>query len=398
MNLSALTSRDFRIYISGNIFASNAVWMQRVTVGWIAWDLTASAAFVGMVAFVNFMPSLLVGPLFGVLIDRVRVKQAAIVTQSLSFLIAIGFYVFFVVGILNEHNLLFLTLCSGIIISAHSPIRMSLGPRLVDTTSVASVVTLGAINFNIARLTGPAIAGWIIAFYGIKSSLFVQILCYPPFLLALSFLRPRSELALNVQKEAFMKAFTSGILYAFKSPLILKALLITSLSSFLLRSVLEILPVIADGLYERGATGLGLLTSCAGFGALLAGMAKAFSSSQPPGVLPQYVPISIFFGFAFIPLIGLCDSWSLTLGFISYLGFAGTLSGISLQSAIQMELEDNLRGRVMSLWTMAAIGGTALGAIFLGGFTDYLGVVPALVLTGSIGCLLLVTLLNLGDN
>ena len=398
MNLSALTFRDFRIYISGNIFASNAVWMQRVTVGWIAWDLTESAAFVGMVAFVNFMPSLLVGPLFGVLIDRVRVKQAAIVTQSLSFAIAIGFYAFFVLGILNEHNLLFLTLCSGIIISAHSPIRMSLGPRLVDTTSVASVVTLGAINFNIARLTGPAIAGWIIAFYGIKSSLFVQILCYPPFLLALSFLRPRSELALNVQKEAFMKAFTSGILYAFKSPLILKALLITSLSSFLLRSVLEILPVIADGLFERGATGLGLLTSCAGFGALLAGMVKAFSSSQPPEILPKYVPISIFFGFAFIPLIGLCGSWSLTLGFISYLGFAGTLSGISLQSAIQMELEDNLRGRVMSLWTMAAIGGTALGAIFLGGFTDYLGVVPALGLTGSIGCLLLVILLNLGDN
>ena len=121
MNLSALTFRDFRIYISGNIFASNAVWMQRVTVGWIAWDLTESAAFVGMVAFVNFMPSLLVGPLFGVLIDRVRVKQAAIVTQSLSFLIAIGFYVFFVLGILNEHNLLLLTLCSGMIISAHSP-------------------------------------------------------------------------------------------------------------------------------------------------------------------------------------------------------------------------------------------------------------------------------------
>ena len=287
MNLSALTFRDFRIYISGNIFASNAVWMQRVTVGWIAWDLTESAAFVGMVAFVNFMPSLLVGPLFGVLIDRVRVKQAAIVTQSLSFLIAIGFYVFFVLGILNEHNLLLLTLCSGMIISAHSPIRMSLGPRLVDTTSVASVVTLGAINFNIARLTGPAIAGWIIAFYGIKSSLFVQILCYPPFLLALSFLRPRSELALNVQKEAFMKAFTSGILYAFKSPLILKALLITSLSSFLLRSVLEILPVIADGLFERGATGLGLLTSCAGFGALLAGMVKHFLLVNLLGYCPS---------------------------------------------------------------------------------------------------------------
>jgi len=170
------------------------------------------------------------------------------------------------------------------------------------------------------------------------------------------------------------------------------------LSFFLLRSVLEILPVIADGLFERGATGLGLLTSCAGFGALLAGMVKAFSSSQPPGTLPKYVPVSIFLSFVFIPLIGLSESWALTLGFISYLGFAGTLSGISLQSAIQMELEDSLRGRVMSLWTMAAIGGTALGAVSLGGFTDYLGVVPALGLTGSLGCLLLIILLRFCDN
>ena len=398
MNLSALTSKDFRIYICGNIFASNAVWMQRVTTGWIAWDLTSSASFVGMVAFVNFIPSLLAGPLFGVLVDRVRVKQAAIFTQFLSFMIAISFYAFFVLGILNELNLLFLTLCTGMVVSAHSPVRMSLGPLLVDSTSIASVVTLSAINFNLARLTGPAIAGWIIAFYGIQASLFVQILCYPPFLLALSFLRPRRELALNAQKEAFMKALTSGILYSFKSPLILKALLITALSSFLLRSVLEILPVIADGFFGRGATGLGLLTSFAGFGALLAGMIKAFSSSQPPGILPKYVPVSIFFGFVFIPLIGLCGSWYLTLGFISYLGFAGTLSGISLQSTIQMELEDSFRGRVMSLWTMAAIGGTALGAVFLGGFTDYLGVVPALGLTGSFGCLLLVILLRILDN
>jgi MFS family permease len=351
-----------------------------------------------MVAFVNFIPSLLAGPLFGVLVDRVRVKQAAIVTQFLSFMIAISFYAFFVLGILNELNLLFLTLCTGTVVSAHSPVRMSLGPRLVDSTSVASVVTLGAINFNLARLTGPAIAGWIIAFYGIQTSLFVQILCYPPFLLALSFLRPRRELALNARNEAFMKALTSGILYSFKNPLILKALLITALSSFLLRSVLEILPVIADGFFGRGATGLGLLTSSAGFGALLAGIVKAFSSSQPSGILPKYVPVSIFFGFAFIPLIGLCGSWYLTLGFISYLGFSGTLSGISLQSAIQMELEDSLRGRVMSLWTMAAIGGTALGAVFLGGFTDYLGVVPALVLTGSLGCLLLVILLRIPVN
>ena len=98
MNISALNFRDFRIYLVGNLFASNALRMQRVTVGWIAWDLTSSAAFVGFVAFANFAPSMIAGPLFGVLIDRVQVKQAALVTQFLSFVIALGFYVFFVLA------------------------------------------------------------------------------------------------------------------------------------------------------------------------------------------------------------------------------------------------------------------------------------------------------------
>ncbi len=113
MNLSALSFRDFRIYLGGNLFASNALWMQRVTIGWLAWDLTSSATFVGFVAFINFAPSMIIGPFFGVLIDRVRVKQAARVTQLLSFMLALGFYLFFTLGILDEILLLFLSFISG---------------------------------------------------------------------------------------------------------------------------------------------------------------------------------------------------------------------------------------------------------------------------------------------
>ena len=283
MNISALSFRDFRIYLVGNLFASNALWMQRVTVGWIAWDLTSSAAFVGFVAFANFAPSMIAGPLFGVLIDRVKVKHAALVTQFLSFVIALGFYVFFVFGILDELVILLLSAFSGLIVSAHAPVRMSLAPRLVDRASVASVITLGAINFNLARLTGPAVGGWLIAFWGVSAALFIQVLCYLPFLFAISLLQPRERSSSETSKEAFLTALNSGIRLVRKSPLICQALLITALYSFLIRGALELLPVIADGLFSKGATGLGLLTSCAGFGALLAGMAKALLPSQITG-------------------------------------------------------------------------------------------------------------------
>ena len=393
MNLSALSFRAVRIYLSGNLFASNALWMQRVTVGWISWDLTSSATFIGFVALANFGPSMIAGPLFGVLIDRVRVKQAALVTQFLSFIIAISFYIFFVLGILNELVILLLSAFSGLIVSAHAPVRMSLAPRLVDRASVSSVITLGAINFNLARLTGPAIGGWLIAFWGVSEALFIQFLCYLPFLLAISLLQPRERSSSRNSKEAFIAALKSGIRRVLKSPLIRQALLITALYSFLIRGALELLPVIADGLFSKGATGLGLLTSCAGFGALVAGMSKALLPSQICGGIPKYVLVSVLIGLAMISLVGLSHSWILTLLSISYLGFAGTLSGISLQTAIQIDLEDNFRGRVMSLWTMAGIGGSAAGAIALGALTDYLGFKLAFVLAGSLGAILFVPLI-----
>ena len=389
MNLSALSFRDFRIYLGGNIFASNALWMQRVTIGWIAWDLTSSATFVGFLAFINLVPSMVIGPFFGVLVDRVRVKKAAKVTQLLSFMIALGFYLFFTFGILNELALSLLSGLSGLVVSAHTPVRMSLAPRLVDRTSVASVITIGAINFNLARLTGPAIGGWVIAVWGVSLALLIQMLCYLPFLFLISLLHPRDRLPSVTKSEPFLIALNSGISHVLKSPLICRALLITALYSFLIRGTLEILPVIADGLFSKGAAGLGLLTSSAGFGALLAGIIKAFLPGQISGELPKYVLVSILVGISLVPLVGLSNSWALTLTCISYLGFSGTLAGISIQTAIQIDLDDDLRGRVMSLWTMAGIGASATGAIALGGLADYIGFTLAFSVGGIIGILAL---------
>ncbi|MDG2406112.1 MAG: MFS transporter [Paracoccaceae bacterium] len=392
MNLSALNFRDFRIYLGGNLFAVNALWMQRVTIGWIAWDLTSSATFVGFIAFLSFAPSMVTGPLFGVLIDRVRLKQAAKLTQLLLFTIALGFYLFFTFGILDEIVLSLLSGLSGLVVSAHNPVRMSLAPRLVDRISVASVVTIVAINFNLARLIGPAIGGWMIAVWGISAALLVQTMCYLPFIFAISLLRPRERLSSKTEHEPFLSALNSGIRHTLENSLIRQALLITALYAFLIRGTLEILPVIADGVFSRGATGLGLLTSSAGFGAVVAGVTKVFIPSQITGKLPKFALASALLGIGIVPLVGFSSSWELTLGCISYLGFSGTLSGISVQTALQIDLDDDLRGRVMSLWTMVNTGATATGAIVLGGLADYIGFSLALSLAGGLGTVFLATI------
>ena len=391
MNLSALTFRDFRIYLGGNLFAVNALWMQRVTIGWIAWDLTSSATFVGFIAFVNFAPAMVTGPLFGVLVDRMRITQVAKLTQILLLIISLGFYLFFTFGILDEILLSFLSFLSVLVTSAHNPVRLSLAPRLVDRASVASVVSIVAINFNLARLTGPAIGGWLIAGWGISTALLVQTVFYLPFIFAISLLRPRERSSSIINNEPFIAAFQNGVEYALANALIRQAFLVTALYAFLIRGTLEILPVIADGVFSRGATGLGLLTSSAGFGALIAGVIKAFTPSQLVRELPKFALASALLGICLLPLVGLSTSWSLTLLCISYLGFAGTLAGISVQTAIQIDLDDDFRGRVMSLWTMVSIGATATGAIILGGLADHIGISLAFSMAGGLGTVLLAT-------
>ncbi|NKB54530.1 MAG: MFS transporter [Rhizobiaceae bacterium] len=384
MNVAALSFRDFRLYLGGNIFALNALWMQRVTIGWIAWDLTASSSFVGFIAFMNFAPTLVSGPLFGVWIDRVRVKRAALVTQSLMLAIAAAIYLLFSFGLLNTLALSVLSGLSGIVASAHHPVRMSLAPRLVDREAVGSVINIAAINFSLARLTGPALGGWVIAVWGVSTALLVQALCYLPFILAIGFLCTRQRSASITDGRSFLGALADGFRHVLTHALIRHAILITALFAVVVRGTLEILPVLADGVFEKGAVGLGLLTSSAGLGALAAGVAKIVMPIQIAGRLPKTALVSALVGIGLVPLVGLSISWVLSVGLIACLGFAGTLSAVSFQTAIQTDLDDDLRGRVMSLWVMVGIGGAAIGAIALGFLVDQLGFSGALICAGGV--------------
>lgn len=365
--------------------ALNGLWMQRVTIGWIAWELTSSASFVGFVAFVNYAPTMVTGPFFGVLIDRVRIKHAALVTQFLLLMLALIFYGSFTLELLNPFVLSVISGVLGIVTSAHNPVRMSLAPRLVKREAIVSVVTLVAINFHMARMTGPALGGWIIATWGVGASLFVQAMCYLPFILAISFLRPRERCSAMAVPEPFLAALRSGIDHAFRTTLIRRAILITGVFAFIARGTLEILPVLADGIFDKGPSGLGLLTSSAGLGALVAGLMKAVMPGQGTGRLPRTALAMAVIGVALVSFIGASGVWEFSLVLIACLGFTASMSAISMQTAIQVDLEDDLRGRVMSLWVMVGIGAAAAGAIILGFIVDQIGFSQTLGWSGALG-------------
>lgn len=387
MNLGALKSGNYRTYVVGGAFGLIAIWMQRVTVGWLAWEMTDSASFVGAIAFLLFAPTIVLSPIFGVWVDRWPVKRTAVVLQSVNGGLSAVLWMIVAFGWATPLLLAVMTVLIGTVIAAHHPVRMAFGPRLVKRELVGSVVTIGAINFNIARMIGPAIGGALIAWVGVAHTLLIQTLLFVPFLASLMMvtLRPRRDS--GSAQEPFFAALASGVRHVWQATPVREAMMLGGVLALVARGALEVLPPLADGVFGRGADGLGVLMSATGVGAVLGGFSQAILPPQQAGRLPLYARLAIVFGLVMVAVLGLTPSWEGALAVAASMSFVTTVTAICTQTAVQLDLEDDMRGRVMSLWAVVAAGGAALGAGAMGVLADWLGYQTALVWTGSLAVL-----------
>ncbi|MGG7643924.1 MFS transporter [Rhodovulum sp. YNF3179] len=390
MNLGALAVPAFRYYFLGAVFAVNAIWFQRIAVAWIAWEISGSAAFVGFVASLSLAPMLVSGPVFGVLVDRADILRASYLTNGAMPLCIAALAALHAADMATPFLLSAIALAIGVIASGHHPVRMSLAPRLVPRARVASVVALSALNFNVARLVAPALAGWVIDRAGVVAALWVAAALYLPILSVLHRLTPRAIGNGAGPRPRFAAAFAEGVAHVWRTPLVRTAVIVTSVFAVAGRGVLEILPVIADGAFGRGAPGLGLISAAAGAGALTAALAKSLGRGEAGGRIPPAVILAAAAGLALVIVLGHTGSWPLALATVAALGFCGTYVGVSLQAAIQAGLSDELRGRVMSLWVMLGFGTVALGALALGAVAEAAGLAVSLTGGGALGLLALV--------
>jgi len=354
----------------------------RILIGWMAWELTGSASFVGLVAALSLLPIFLTGPFFGVLIDRTNIKLAAIGTNSSMIVCISALLAVHLSGQLSPELLSAIAVAIGIVSSAHHPVRMSLAPRLVQKEHVGSVVALAALNFNTARMISPAIGGIIIDQFGITSALIISTLLYLPSLMIVPFLKPRTTQTPK-NKESFLIALKNGINYLWHRPELRLVLLMTALMALSVRGTTEILPVVADGVFNKGAVGLGQLGSAVGAGAVISAVLKAFGPVQTARTMAFPTLVITTIGILSVAVFGNSTIWNITLIAAAILGFTSTHLGVSLQSSIQASLPDDMRGRVMSIWIVVATGASALGAFSIGVATEILGLsISTFLLTG----------------
>ncbi len=365
-----LAHRDFGTYVAGISISLIGTWMQRIGVGWLAWKLSHSGAVLGLAAFADLFPTVLIGPFGGALADRLDRLRLIKITQMLGLVQAATLFLLTASGLISVPWLLALVLCGGAAAGVEQPARLALVPSLVPRSDLATAVAINAIVFNTARFIGPALAGLAIVWIGVGTVFALNALSFIAFLLALARLRlapsPRPRRAPPV-----LTAVGEGLRYTVGHAGIGPILLLHVVLSVGARPFFELLPGFADEVFGRGAPGLATLSSTVGIGAIVGGFWLAQRNDQSR--LAQVVLVNSLL-IAFSTLGFALSTWfPAAIACVAVGGFAMVATGVGTQTLMQTAVEDEMRGRVLSLFGLIFRGGPALGALVMGAASEFVG-------------------------
>ena len=379
MNNSALSSRYYRIYLFGNTLSLHGLWIYRVALGWFAWQLTESELWVGIVAFTQFAPAVVFGPVFGVLADRFDRRKTSLLINSISVanMLLLGYLVY--LGKVDIYTLAGLSLMQGVLDGAHMPVRMSVVPNLVTREQLQSAIAMTSISFNVSRFVGPAIAGIIIVKFGIAAAFFVNGISYLSLITAMVIIRLNPATDRKKEQKHPWLELKDGVRYVRQHESIRAVLVIIALASVFGRGALEMMPAFADAVYQRGSAGLAILTSAIGAGAVVAGLALSRGTSW---LTVNVVRAAAAGGGVLVAALGLPLHFYVAVAIVASLGIILSLCGVGSQILIQTLVDDDVRGRVSSIWGMVAFGGTAIGGLMVGAAASAWGLQNSVIVTG----------------
>lgn len=382
----ALSNRNFAIYVTGNVFSHTGLWVQRLAVGWLAWSLTGQAFWVGAVAFADLFPVLVIGPFGGVLADRIDRLKVVMICQGVSAVQAVALYFLVAQDMITIELLFALTFVLGAVSGFNQPARQSLVPSLVRPEDLTSAVALNSIVFNVARFTGPAIAGFVIAGYGVAPAFAINAGSFLCVIVALMCLRLPPAKRTARHGRGVVTDLLLGFRYVRRHALIGPLLLLTLAMSLFVRPMNELMPAVSEMLFQQGAAGLAILTGARGVGALIAGIVLARRGDVEG--LSRHVVLALFISAASIGLLIASGSFWIGVVALVVFGFAMTTGGVGSITLIQVAVDNRLRGRVLSLNGLLMRGMPAFGGILMGWIADRIGLQPPLAV-GAALCLVI---------
>ena len=363
--MNALSNRSFSLYFFSNTVSLFGLWIQKIGVGWLTWEITESTFWTSFVTLALMAPAGVLGPFFAVFAENWNMRVASVILKILMFLI--GILIWFL-QYLDQHTLFtlaFLSVLQGLLSACYHPVRLVFVSIVVPKNLLSSAVGLNSASFNGSRVVGPAFAGGLIAFFNLEVTFLIAALTYVPLIPVLIYMPLRTRIKKEVLQGNFFHRFLEGGKFAVRTPIILKSLFVVFVSAFFVRGMLEIQPTIAGEILKQGSFGLSLITTTAGIGALLASIWIGFRNSNKSKIETKLVSM-LMLGLIISCIIGFISEVYTMAIFFTVVGFTTTAVGIGTQTIIQLEVEEVYRARVLTWWSSISFGSLTVGGIILG--------------------------------
>lgn len=383
-----LALRHYRLFVIGTMSSNIGMWIQRVAIGWLTWELTQSTTWLGATAIAEAAPTILLGFVAGTVIDRVDQLKLLRLTQSFSLLYAAAFAFFTLTGLMTIWLLVSLVLIRGVVISFARPTRMTVIFGLVGRELLPSALAMNSMIFNFSRFLGPAIGGVIIAGASTGWSFVAAFLLSLPINLALRAIdQARIVMPAPAHRGRSIWADTiDGIRYIVYHDGIRMQLALLVITSIFAKPLTDLLPGFAAQVFDRGSTGLAWLLSFHGAGAMLG--AVWLSARGSLNGLTRVSLANILLMSIGLLLFVATDMFWIACPLAALIGFAFIAQNVSNQTLIQSAVDPGVRGRVLSVYGMIAQAVPSLGTMAMGAAAEHLGLrLP--VAAGAVVCLAL---------
>ncbi|NKF24157.1 MFS transporter [Solimonas marina] len=380
----AWRDRNFILYIGSNAIGWGGTWIQRTAIGWLSWELTHSASWVGIVSLIQYLPLIVLGPLFGVVLDRHDRKHFALGVQWALTLLASVLCAVKGMGWLDLRMLIVLGVLLGCTNGAYQPVRLAIVHDVVRGPMVTQAIAINAVLFAGMRLVGPALGGILIATAGLSLTFMVCAIAYGLSAIALIALKTQPHQP-SASSGGLGSQFADGVRYALATPAVRSMMALTLITSVMARGVLELMPAYAGGEFHRGSSGLATLMSSIGGGAIVAGWLLSHGGNRRVRTLMWYACIgSGLAAFTF----GLMPNFGGAIAAAVVMGTSTTLASIGLQAILQGELAPEYRGRVIGIWGVGNVAGPSMGSAMLGGIAHLAGLRATTCASGLLCALL----------
>jgi len=359
-------------------------WIQQIAQSWLVYRLTGSPLLLGLTSFAGQFPILLLAPVAGLLSDRIARKRLLLITQSLLMLQAATLATLTLAGLVEVWHVLLLAFFYGTVMGFDSPVRQSLLVELVgDRADLPNAIALNSLLMNSSRLLGPSLAGVLLAVVSEGTCFLINAVSYTAVLAAAIALRIPAR-AGGPAPGGLRRGFVEGVRYAWNFVPIRMLLPMVALVSFTASPYVTLMPVVAKEVLGGGAHTLGFLVGAAGLGAL-AGTSWLAMRSSVRG-LERVIPCAAAAAGVGLVLVSFSTRLSLSLLFMICVGFGIIVTAASVNTMLQMVVDDDKRGRVVSFYAMAFLGVAPLGALTAGALADRIGAQHTL-LAGGVCCI-----------